>query len=80
MGKVFKTTWPLYRLKHRLRTKMTFAADAEAVLEALERPPAIPFEDTSKHNPAPAEIKGHIQAKSMSFSYTRTWRLRCSRT
>ncbi|CAE7209663.1 ABCB10 [Symbiodinium necroappetens] len=70
VGKVFKTTWPLYRLKHRLRTKTTFAEDAEAVLEALKRPPAIPFEDTSKHNPAPAEIKGDIQAKSMSFSYT----------
>ena len=70
VSNVFKSTWPLYRLKRRLQTKMTFTEDAEAVLEALERPPDIPFEDTSKHNPAPSEIKGHIRASSMSFSYT----------
>ena len=55
VSKTFRASWPLYQLKRRLKTKMTFAEDAEAVLEALERPPAIPFEDTSKHNPLPSE-------------------------
>ncbi|CAJ1345254.1 unnamed protein product, partial [Effrenium voratum] len=62
-------TRPLYQLRRNLLRKSTFVEDACAVLEALERPPDIPFEDDTKFNPKPEEVIGEIEAKGASFSY-----------
>eukprot|EP00931_Biecheleriopsis_adriatica_P046135 TRINITY_DN2647_c0_g1_i2.p1 TRINITY_DN2647_c0_g1~~TRINITY_DN2647_c0_g1_i2.p1 ORF type:complete len:1100 (+),score=216.01 TRINITY_DN2647_c0_g1_i2:53-3301(+) len=68
--KAFKSTWPLYQLRRRLLNKSTFAEDADAVLEALERPPEIPFEDETNYNPRAVDIRGEIEATALRFSYS----------
>lgn len=57
-------------MRYKLTNKSTFVEDAEAVLEALERPPDIPFEDESKYNPEPHKVRGEIELDSVRFSYT----------
>lgn len=69
VSKAFKSMYPLYQLQWRLSRKSTFAEDAAAVLEALERRPDIPYEDDTKYNPKVHEVRGEIEAESMSFSY-----------
>eukprot|EP00931_Biecheleriopsis_adriatica_P046134 TRINITY_DN2647_c0_g1_i1.p1 TRINITY_DN2647_c0_g1~~TRINITY_DN2647_c0_g1_i1.p1 ORF type:complete len:1098 (+),score=203.66 TRINITY_DN2647_c0_g1_i1:53-3295(+) len=68
VGKVFGSIFKLSQL--RQLNKSTFAEDADAVLEALERPPEIPFEDETNYNPRAVDIRGEIEATALRFSYS----------
>eukprot|EP00438_Fugacium_kawagutii_P021291 Skav223662 [mRNA] locus=scaffold2794:41408:51404:+ [translate_table: standard] len=77
VSKSFRAVWPLYQLRRQLTNQSTFMEDAALVLEALERPPEIPFADESSaeagnrldrnrpsmFNPGPDKINGSIEAK-----------------
>lgn len=70
VSKSFRAVWPLYQLRRQLTNQSTFLEDAAAVLEALERPPEIPFADESMFNPSVDKIIGSIEAKGVCFTYS----------
>jgi len=67
--KSFRAVWPLYQLRRQLTNKSTFMEDAAAVLEALERPPDIPFADDRMFSPEVEKIQGTINAHHVHFTY-----------
>ncbi|CAK9016505.1 ATP-binding cassette sub-family B member 10 [Durusdinium trenchii] len=70
VSKSFRAVWPLYQLRRQLTHQSTFMEDAAAVLEALERPPEIPFGDERMFSPSTEKINGRIEAKGVCFSYS----------
>jgi len=70
VSKSFRAVWPLYQLRRQLTNQSTFLEDAAAVLEALERPPEIPFADESMFNTSVDKIIGSIEAKGVCFTYS----------